>query len=119
MSIAGYVNYPTLDTPSSVKVNERVQLSGYVGATVYNDTTSAITIRLFIKLNDGQGNSKEGYKEVTAHPGSTQVDVTDWLSAYYSYPGTVTLVGEAAVYDQTNWRWWTNCVSSSKSFEVS
>ena len=90
-----------------------------MGATGYNDTPSGITIRLYIKLNDGQGNSKEGYKEVTAHPGSTQVDVTDWLSAYYSYPGTVTLVGEAAVYDQTNWRWLTNWVSSSKSFEVS
>ena len=59
MSIAGYVNYPTLNTYSSVKVNQRVEMSGYVGATVNNDTTSNITIRLIIKLNDGQGNSKE------------------------------------------------------------
>jgi hypothetical protein len=119
MSIAGYVNYPTLQTPYNVKVNQRVEMSGYVGATLYNDTPSAITFRLFIKLNDGHGNSKEGYKKVTARPGSTQVDVTGWLSGYYSSPGTVTLVAEAAVYDQTNGRWLTNWVSSSRSFEVS
>lgn len=41
MSIAGYFNYPTLYTPYRVKVNQRVQLSGYVDARVYNDTTSA------------------------------------------------------------------------------
>lgn len=40
MSMAGYFNCPTLDTPSSVKLNERVQPNGYVDATVYNDTTS-------------------------------------------------------------------------------
>ncbi len=35
ISIVGYVNYTTLDTPSSAKVNQRVQLSGYMGVTVY------------------------------------------------------------------------------------